>query len=223
MARMPIRGGRGLKLGIDTSALIDFSKRVEKATRVTKPVIAAGLNDVGDELVATIATSLAKQTGLGLEVVRGLMRVKPAKRSDLAYEVKIDPRLFERGAGRELEGQRESLDFGRNRPDELVIVKSKGDELVCMDCEELEAAGPMPAAVAMQHIPKHPNCRCIILPYARRGKRLEVTMTSVSGTDPTRRVGGKKAVVEADRTIRQLAQTMMDKSTRVLRIELDKR
>jgi hypothetical protein len=222
MARAPSKrfGGGGLNIGIDTSELVDFSQRVSQATRVTKPVIAAGLNDVGDELVATIATSLSKQTGLGLEVVRGLMTVKPAKRSDLAYEVRVDPRLFERGAGRTLEGQRESTEFGRNRPDELVIVKSKGDELVCMDCEELAAAGPMPAAVAMQHVPKHPNCRCIILPYVTKGKRLEVTMTSVSGTDPTRRVGGKKAIVEADRTIRQLAQTMMDKATRVIRIEL---
>lgn len=210
----------GIKLGLNTSALLDFSKRVANAAKVTKPVIAAGLNDVGDELVATIAMSLSKQTGLGLEAVRGLMRVKPARRSNLAYEVRIDPRLFEAGAGRKLEGQRESTDFGINRPDELVIVVSKQDELVCMDCEELAAAGPMPASVAAQHIPKHPNCRCVILPYVTKGKRLEVTMTSVSGTDPTRRVGGKKAVVEADRTLRQLAQTMMDKTTRAIRIEL---
>lgn len=220
MARAPSGGGRGLKLGIDTSELLEFSKRVSNAAKVTKPVLAAGLNDVGDELVAVIATSLAKQTGLGLEVVRGLMRIKPAKRSDLAYEVKVDSRLFERGAGRKLEGERESTDFGRNEPGELVIVVSKKDELVCMDCEELEAAGPMPAAVAMQHVPKHPNCRCIIMPYTKKGKRLEVTMTTVSGTDPTRRVGGKKAIIEADQTIRQLAQTMMDKTTRAIRIEL---
>ena len=219
MAKLP-GSRRGIKIGIDTSELVEFSKRCAEAVKVTKPVLAAELNDVGDELVATIATSLAKQTGLGLEVVRGLLRVKPAKRSDLAYEVKIDPRLFEAGAGRKLEGQRESTDFGRNRPDELVIVVSKQDELVCMDCEELAAAGPMPAAIAAQHVPKHPNCRCIILPYAKKGKRLEVTMTTVSGTDPTRRIGGKKAVVETDRTLRQLAQGIMDKTSRAIRIEL---
>ena len=211
---------RGLKIGIDTRELVDFSKRCAEAAKVTKVVIASGLNDVGDELVAVIATNLAKQTGLGLEQVRGLFRVKPARRSDLAYEIRIDPRLFESDAGRKLEGRRESGDFGRHLPGELVIVVTAKDELVCMDCEELEAAGPMPAEVAAAHIPKHPNCRCVIMPYAQKGKRLGVTMTTVSGTDPTRRVGGKKAVIEADRTLRQLAQGLLNKSTRTIRLEL---
>ena len=219
MARTP-KGGKGLKIGIDASALGNISKRVENAAKVTTPIIAAGLNDVGYELVATIAMSLSKQTGLGLEVVRGLMNVKPANKSNLAYEVHIDPRLYEREAGRKLEGGRESTDFGRNQPGELVIIVSKKDELVCMDCEELAAAGPMPVEVAAAHIPKHPNCRCIIMPYAQKGKRMQVTMTTVSGTDPTRRTGGKRSAVETDSTLRQLAQNILDRSSRAIRVEL---
>ena len=219
MARTPRRGGRGLKIGIDASALLDFSKRMQKAEKVTKPVMAAGLNDVGDELVAVIATGLAKQTGLGLEAIRGLLQVRPANKSSLAYEVRIDPRLYEREAGRKLEGMRESANFGRNEPGEMVVVVSQKDDLVCMDCLELEAAGPMPVEIAMQHVPKHPHCRCIIMPYARKGKRMEVTMTTVSGTDPRRRMGGTKAI-ETDTTLRQLAQRVLDGTSRALRVEL---
>ena len=134
----------------------------------------------------------------------------------------IDPRLYQREAGRKLEGGRESTDFGRNQPGELVIIVSKKDELVCMDCEELAAAGPMPVEIAMAHIPKHPNRRCIIMPYAQKGKRAQVTMTTVSGTDPKRRMGGKKATVEVDATLRQLAQKIMDKSSRAIRVQLQR-
>jgi len=218
MARIP--KGKGVRIGINTDELAKTSNRLAKAATVTKPLIAAGLNDIGDELVVTIATGLAKQTGLALEQIRGLLNVKPANKGKLAYEVHIDPRLYEREAGRKLEGMRESRDFGRNEPGEMVIVISQKDDLVCMDCLELEAAGPMPVEIAMQHIPKHPNCRCIIAPYARKGKRMEVTMTTVSGTDPRRRMGGKQ--IEVDLTLRQLAQKVLDGSSRAIRVQLER-
>jgi len=220
MARTPRKLGGGLRVGINTDELIKTSNRLAKVEKVTKPLIASGLNDIGDELVVTIATGLAKQTGLGLEAIRGLLNVKPARANNLAYEVHIDPRLYEREAGRKLEGMRESSDFGRNEPGEMVIVVSQKDDLVCMDCLELEAAGPMPVEIAMQHLPKHPNCRCIIMPYARKGKRMEVTMTTVSGTDPRRRMGGKQ--VEADITLRQITQNILDKTSRAIRIQLER-
>jgi hypothetical protein len=213
------RSGRGLKIGVDTSELLDFAKKADRATKVTKPVIAAGLNDVGDSLVAVMATNLTKQTGLSLEQVRGLMRVKRANRSNLAYEVRIDQGLLEDGA-RKLEGGRENTNFGKQDPGRMVIVVSAKDDLVCMECEAMEAAGPMPAWVAAEHVPVHPNCRCIIMPFVQKGKRLPVTMTTVSGTDPTRRIGGKKNVIEEDRTLRQLAQNIMDRTARTIRIEL---
>jgi hypothetical protein len=218
MARSP-RGGRGLKVGIDTSELLDFANKADKSAKVTKPVIAAGLNDVGDSLVSVMAINLTRQTGLSLEQVRGLMRVKRAKRNDLAYEVRIDEGLLEDGV-RRLEGGRENTNFGKQDPNRMVVVVSKKDELVCMDCEELEAAGPMPAHVAAAHVPKHPNCRCIIMPYVQKGKRLPLTMTTVSGTDPRRRMGGKKAIIDEDLTLRQLAQNIMDRTARTIRIEL---
>ena len=218
MARIPRSGG--LRIGINTAELVKTSNRLAKVEKATKPLIASGLNDIGDELVVTIATGLAKQTGLGLEAIRGLMRVKPANQGNLAYEVHIDPRLYEREAGRKLEGMRESSDFGRNEPGEMVVVVSQKDDLVCLDCLELEAAGPMPVEIAMQHVPKHAHCRCLIVPWARKGKRMEVTMTTVSGTDPRRRMGGKQ--VEADITLRQITQNVLDKTSRSIRIQLER-
>ena len=208
----------GIKLNIDTSELLDFVKHLKKAAKVTKPVLAVGLNDVGDSLVSLLAVNLTKTTGLLLEEVRGLFKVKRAKVSDLTFDVMINPELLEEGA-RRLEGGRESTDFGKMDPNRLVIWVSKNDELVCMDCEEMQAAGPMPAATAAKMHPKHPNCRCILMPYVQKGKRLPVTMTTVSGTSAGKR-GGRKTVVDQDRTLRQLAQDILDKTSKAIRIEL---
>ena len=169
-------------------------------------------------LVAVLATNLNRTTGLSLEEVRGLFKVKRANRNDLAYEVRIDPELLEEGA-RKLEGGRESKDFGKQDPNRLVVWVSKNDELVCMDCEEMQAAGPMPASVAASRHPRHPHCRCILMPYVQKGKRLPVTMTTVTGTSTARR-GGQKTVIDEDRTLRQLAQQILDKTSSAIRIEL---
>jgi len=202
-----------LKLKIESPDLVEFSKRMAAAAKVTQPVIAAGINEVGDSLVSVLASSLVQQTGLSLEQVRGLIKVDRASRGDATYKLTINEGLYEDQALRKLEGKRESTDFGKQMTGELVIVVSKKDELVCMDCEELAAAGPMPVEIARQHVPKHPHCRCIIMPYVQKGKRLPVTMTTLSGT-------GRGKKVEVESTIRQLAQTILNKATRTVKIEL---
>jgi hypothetical protein len=205
-----------VRIRVDTSSLIEFSKKLKEAERVTKPKLATGLNEVGDDVVSLIAGTIAKQTGLTLDQVRGAMKVKRANRSALTYEVRLSPSLLE--DPRTLEGKRESREFGKHEEGDLVIVVSRKDELVCMDCEELEAAGPMPFEVAKAHIPRHPNCRCIIMPYVQKGKRLPVTMTTLSGTDPTRRARGK--MTDVDLTLRQLAQTILNRSAANISIAL---
>ncbi len=128
--------------------------------------------------------------------------------------------MLEPKSVREIEGKRESTDFGAENLDAgtLVVVVSKHDELVCMDCEELEAAGPMPVEVAREHVPRHPHCRCVIMPYVQKGKRLPVTMTTLSGTDAGRRVQAKP--IDVDMTLRQLAQNIIDNVTKSIRLEL---
>lgn len=207
-----------VNLNIDTSDLMAFSRRIVAAQRVTSRGIAIGLNEVGDGLVAVLSTSIAKDTGLEIEQVRGLMTVQRASRSNLNYEININPQLAQEAA--RLEGRRESKDFGKRQPGSLVIIVSKKDELVCMDCEELAAAGPMPVETAMEHIPKHPNCRCIIMPYVQKGKRLPVTMTTVSGTSAQARMGGTMQGVDDRQTIRQLAQKILDRTHSDIKIEL---
>jgi hypothetical protein len=211
--------GKGLNLKIDTTQLLRFAKRAEAAMKVTQPILAAGINLVGDGVISKLAESLTQQTGLTLEQVRGQMKVKRAGRGRLSYEVTINKQLLEDNADT-LEGQREIRDFGKRQPGELVIIVSKKDELVCMECEELEAAGPMPIEIATQHVPKHINCRCIILPYNKPGKRLPVTMTTLTGTDPRRRAGKKRVSLDTDVTLLQLAQNMLNNSSRKLKIEL---
>jgi hypothetical protein len=205
-------------LNIDTSDLLAMGKRIVAAQRVTSKGIAVGLNEVGDSLVAVLATNIAKDTGLQLEQVRGLMTVRRASRTNLNYEVNIHPQLAQEAA--RLEGRRESKDFGKRQPGQLVIIVSKKDELVCMDCEELAAAGPMPIEIAMEHIPKHPHCRCVILPYVQKGKRLPVTMTTTSGTSAQGRMGGPMQGVDDRQTIRQLAQKILNNTHNDIKIEL---
>lgn len=42
----------------------------------------------------------------------------------------------------------------------LVGIQTAGDDLVCSECEELEAGGPYTLTEAMDLIPAHPGCRC---------------------------------------------------------------
>jgi hypothetical protein len=203
---------------VDTSALEDTIRRINNVQRVTQAAITVSLNEVGDGLVAVLATSIAKDTGLEIEQVRGLMSVHRATRGNPNYEISIDPNLTKTGA-RGVEGGRESKDFGKHQPGALVIVVSRQDELVCMDCEELAAAGPMPIEVAMEHVPKHPHCRCVIMPYVQKGKRLPLTMTSTSGTSAQQRMGGTGQMDERQ-TLRQLAQKILDRTARDIKIEL---
>jgi hypothetical protein len=199
----------GLNLFIDTTELVEFSDKMKKAEKVTKPIIAAGINEVGDGFVSVLTTSVARSSGMDPESVRGLLRVKRANRSNLEYVVTMDESLI---AGNAIEGKRESRDFGRRDPEELVIIVSKKDDLVCMDCEELAASGPMPMEIARQHVPKHKNCRCMILPYVRPGRRLQV--------ERSRGLGRPKG--DDSLTLRQLAQTFLDKTATSIRIEITK-
>jgi hypothetical protein len=205
MAKQP-----GLNIEIDVKELKAYAKKLSAVEKVTSTAAAGGLNEVGDGLVAVLARDLAGATGLSIEQVRGLLKVRRASRARLEYDIT----LLSEGDLRKMEGKRESGDFGKFDQGQLVIVVSKKDELVCMDCEELEAAGPMPAEVAMQHVPKHPNCRCVIMPYVSK-KRLPVTMTPLQGA--RRQVGSS---LDENMTLRQLAQNILDRTTRAVRIEL---
>ena len=210
--------GRGrLKVKIDTSDLVEFVGQANKLEKVTKPALISGLNVLGDQMVSVLSRNLQRSTGLGLEQVLGMIKVDRADPGDVAYEVKINHRLLERGA-RTVEGQREIREFGTEQPETLVIIVSKEDELVCMECSVLAASGPMSIEIAKQHIPAHPNCRCVIIPYVRVRRRLPVTMTSLSGTDPVRRTSAGPLPVDVDMTLRQLAQSIADRTATTIKI-----
>ena len=212
--------GRGrLKVAIDTSDLVEFVGQAVKVEKVTKPALITGLNVLGDQMVSVLSRNIQRTTGLGLEQVLGMIKVNRADPGDIAYEVKIDHRLLTREA-RTLEGQREVREFGTEQPETLVIIVSKDDELVCMECSVLAASGPMSIEIAKQHIPAHPNCRCVIVPYVQVRRRLPVTMTSLSGTDPVRRASVGPLPVDVDMTLRQLAQSIADRTATTIKIQL---
>jgi hypothetical protein len=209
-----------LKIGIDTRSLVEFTKQIEKAGGKNNTQLAVGLNEIGDNLVSLVASDLTKKTGLSLEEVRGMMKVSRANRSKLHYDVTVKKDLLDPPKGQQLEAKREDRDFGKRRPGQLVIVVTQKDDLVCMDCQELEAAGPMPVEIANEHIPRHPHCRCVILPYVQKGKRLPVTMTSTTGTSSKARSQTKTSPMEEDLTLRQLAQDVINRTASKVRLEL---
>lgn len=204
-----------MKIGVDTRDLVRFIGRMDEASKKTTPALAKSINEVGDGLISILASNLANDTGLSVSQVRGLMRVKRATKADLKYDIIVNNRLLEDDPST-LEGKRESRDFGKQKPDALVVIVSQHDDLVCEDCEELAAAGPMPMQIAREHIPKHPHCRCVIMPYVQKGKRLPVTMTSVTGTGTAKRSGRRNA----DLTLRQMAQDILKNTRTNIRIEL---
>jgi hypothetical protein len=205
-----------MRIEIDTSDLKNYIDKLEKTAKAIPTTMVAGMNVVGDGLVAVLATNLSKETGLAVEQVRGLMRVKRARGSDLSYDVIVNNRLLEDDPTT-LEGRRESRDFGKQAPKVLVIIVNQKDDLVCNDCEELAAAGPMPIETAREHVPKHPHCRCVIMPYVPKGKRLPVTMTTMTGTEPAKRSGRRQS---REMTLRQMAQEILDKTVSKIKIEL---
>jgi len=207
----------GVSVGIDTKELEIFAKRTAQVQKLTPPTIAIALNEIGDSLLSLMTQQLAKDTGLSLEEVRGLFRIDRATRNDLEYEIHVSKKLLE-GDADDIESGRTSKDFGKRRPGTLVIVVSQKDELVCMDCEALEAMGPMPVETAMEHLPVHPNCRCVIMPYVQKRRRLPVTMTSLTGTSMRKRGGVRR--IDQDVTLRQLAQDIMNRTATTIKIQL---
>jgi len=212
-----------MHLEFDTAAILEYTKKLGRAQKVTAPAISQSLNIVGDQLVQTILSNAAQRTGLSIGVIRRSLQVERSTKGSLSYTINLNEDLFanrqkrlQDEAAREAE-QAEKKKYGKFRPGELVIVKTQDDELVCMDCEELGAAGPIPIDVALEHIPKHPNCRCVIMPYAPKGKRLPVTMTTVSGTDPGVRMGSE---INEQATLRQLAQEILNRTSTSVRVEL---
>jgi hypothetical protein len=203
-----------MKIAIDTSAVEKYSQKLDRAEKATKPIISVGLNEVGDGLVSILARDISKETGLAVEQVRGLMRIKRATKNDLKYDIIVNNRLLEDDPTT-LEGRRESRDFGKQRPKTMVIIVNGPEP--CADCEELGAAGPMPIEVAREHIPKHPHCQCVIMPYTPKGQRLPVTMTTTTGTSPSQRSGQRQ---NRDVTLRQMAQEILKKMTTKIQIEL---
>jgi len=204
-----------MKKAVDLSGLKALNKKLAKGGEAVKPAMTKSLNKVGDDLVSTLTQRLSKESGLPVERVRGMMRVKRATKNDMAYKLTVDGRIWDDDP-RTLEGKRESRDFGKIDPSSMVIIVNQDDDLVCMDCEELAAAGPMPLKIAKEHIPKHPNCRCIIMPWAQRGRRAPVTMTSLSGTSAEKRSGKPNR----DLTVRQMAQEILNKTMTNIKIEL---
>lgn len=205
-----------MKIEIDTSELQAYIAKLDKAQKSVTPNLATSMNTIGDGLVALLSTSLANETGLAVEQVRGLMRVNRATKNSLRYDVIVNDRLLEDDPST-LEGRRESRDFGDQKPKVLVIVVNASDGMVCHDCEELAAIGPMPIEIAREHVPKHPHCRCVIMPYVPKGRRLPVTMTTLTGTDPYVRSGRRQ---NREMTLRQMAQEILDKTVTNIKIEL---
>ena len=210
-----------MRIAIDPIDLGKFNKKIDDLAKQTNLALSKSINKAGDDLVALLISDLSMKTRLDTEQVRRNVSVKRASKGNLAYSITIKNKILDEPET--IEGKREGLPKskrpGKLEDDDAVIIVHADDDLVCSDCEELAAEGAMPFSVAKEHVPKHPNCRCVIMPYrprTPRGKRLPVTMTTLTGTDPVKRSGREDVSV----TLRQMAQRIMDQTIRNVRLEL---
>ena len=107
-----------MKIGVDASDLLRIHQEARRSSKQTKPALAKSINEVGDGLVAIVASNLAKDTGLSARTgARADAGEARDQRNDLAYDVIVNNRLLEDDPIT-LEGRRESSDFGKRQTED---------------------------------------------------------------------------------------------------------
>lgn len=160
---------------VDTSSLLNWARMVgTQAPRKSKASIARSLNTLGDNVVLTLTRSLARDTGLSEGTVAGLLQVRRANPNNLRIE--IDASEVNRRAKDRLSTEPFDMDRGDFAQDELVIVKTMEDEIVCEECSFIAKNSPYPYAEARALIPHHPHCRCRLEKFQPTKRRVAVNV-----------------------------------------------
>jgi len=178
------------KLKVDADDLLNWARYLEEIPKVTNAAIARGLNAYGDGVVLRAAERIADKADLQVHEVMSVIKVTRAtpRRLEWAMDtsavVAPSSDLARPWAGRDtkqFEGQT------------LVNITTLHDQFSCEVCEEAAAAGPYTMAQIDELAAKwkdfpgapgpatgfrtnliHPNCRCVLTPFANK-RRLRVS------------------------------------------------
>jgi hypothetical protein len=196
--------GLSLRINVDTSDLLKWSRYMNRIPKKTGAAIARGLNTVGDNIVHNAAQAMAETTGLDPNDIIELIEVKKATADDLKWSMdasKVAP---------------PSLDWSRPWDkrtgfDDRTLVKvvTSFDKLVCDRCLAVEKNSPYTLEEVNSMNPYgngivHPNCRCMVQAwYATR--QLPVTFGRGAKSQLfTMRELGEKVAEELKLTIRAI-------------------
>lgn len=189
-----------MKLNIDASDLLRFTRVAEKIERENKTAIARALNSVGNGVVRELTFKMAKSHGVSPERVASLITTQQASANRHLFRISVKSGLPE--AGTELPRRHDEFEEGQ-----LVIVVTAGDDKVCQVCQDIAENSPYTIEQARALIPHggplgDHECRCAIQPYVSRRRMI------------VEHQGG----VEASMTMKQLADYVRNELQMTLRV-----
>lgn len=165
-----------MRLDIDVSDLMRFSRTISRRSQVSQAAITRALSQVGDGVVNQVARSLSQETGLHQEEVMALIKVRKSKNY---YDIIMPKSLVEPGE-QPFGGKRKvTTKRGDFATGQLVNVITREDDKVCPKCEEIAEGSPYTLEDARTLIPHHPHCRCLLESF-RYKRRLPVTMSTMA-------------------------------------------
>ena len=123
---------KSTRIKIDADDLLKWARYLDEVPKQTRPAIARAMNDYGNSLLDSAASTIASKTGLAASDVRNQIVVKRATSSDLTWKMdasKVAPQVeWERPWNK-----RSDKEFEKET---LVKIITSGDEHTCEICEE---------------------------------------------------------------------------------------
>jgi hypothetical protein len=180
----------GDSYSVDARELLNWANYLEEIPKVTSQAIANGLNNYGEIVARQAAEEYAEKSDLQASEVYNSIVITPATARRLEWRMDLSAlKASTEDLARPIGGRADN----QFRDQELVtIVMTHDARGPCEVCEEAAAMGPYTQAqidiIAHRwrdfNPPRpvqgertnllHPNCRCIVTPYANK-RRLRVT------------------------------------------------
>jgi hypothetical protein len=177
------------KLKVDADDLLNWARYLEDIPKVTNVAIARGLNTYGEGVLQRAAERLADKADLQVHEVMSIIRVTRATPRRLEWSMDASGISPPSGDWSRPWAERDQKQFEKQT---LVNITTLHDRFSCDVCEEAAAAGPYTMAEIDQMAAKwkdwpgasgpapgfrtnliHPNCRCVLTPFANK-RRLNV-------------------------------------------------
>ena len=169
-----------IRLKIDASALLKWSRYLEQIPKQTRPAVARALNDYGAGVVRSAAERIAAQDDLDPNEILSMITVEEATSENLLWRMDASQVVAAKQDWSRPWAERDTKTFQQQT---LVKIVTSGDEHTCDVCEEAAMRSPYTKAEIEALAQKwkgwtgkegsagertnliHPNCRCMTQPW----------------------------------------------------------